>query len=238
MSKIHSTIYGKGYPLVLFHGWGFDSQIWSPLLPTLTQSYKLYLIDLPGFGLTPVMGWQEFKSELLNILPKEFSMLGWSMGGLLATRLAMEEPQSVSHLLNVTSSPYFLREKDWPGVDRNVFQTFYQSLISNPEKTLEEFISLQLQGQKVVLGETPSLVGLQNGIDLLMNWDLRQDLNRITNPVCYIFGRLDAIVPHQVMLTIQQRYPHIKCIMFPEAAHAPFLSHPTEFIMTLEKFLK
>ncbi len=229
---------GKGTPLVLFHGWGFDSQIWHPLLPELTNRYQLYLVDLPGFGLTPNMQWEAFKPALLKCLPKKFALLGWSMGGLMATRLAIEEPEHITHLINVTSSPYFIRQVEWPGVVTQVFNDFYQALASNPQQTLQEFITLQLQGQKIFSGHPPSLHGLREGLDLLMTWDLRQNLTQLNHPVCYMFGRLDAIVPRTTMITMQTIYPHFHYTMFPKAAHAPFLSHTDEFITALEEFLQ
>ena len=73
--------YGEGRPLVLFHGWGFDTCVWRSLLPLLTHQYQLYLVDLPGFGLTPLMEWDLFKEALLNQLPRRFALVGWSMGG-------------------------------------------------------------------------------------------------------------------------------------------------------------
>lgn len=234
----HIIMQGKGKPVVLFHGWGFDSQIWVSLLPALTNQYQLYLVDLPGFGLTPHMEWEAFKTALLKYLPMKFALVGWSMGGLLATRLAIEHPDHVTHLINVTSSPYFIRETHWPGIAYPIFRDFYQALASNPQQTLREFITLQLQEQKVLTGRPPSLNGLRAGLDLLMSWDLRQNLTQLTQPVCYMFGRLDAIVPRKTMVTMQTLFPHFDYTLFPKAAHAPFLSHQKDFITALERFLQ
>ena len=238
---INISVYGSGEPVVLFHGWGFDSKIWFPLLPELLEKYQLYLVDLPGFGLTPPMEWEDFKVRALEKLPKKFSLLGWSMGGLYATRLAIEAPQQVTHLVNISSSPRFLREGKWPGIEERVIKSFYQNLATHPHQTLAAFIQLQLHGQTMhvdAMGQTPSLIGLQSGLELLINWDLRQDLTALTIPVCYMFGRLDAITPRMTMTTMNKIYPQFNYIMFAKAAHVPFLSHPTEFITALEAFLK
>jgi pimeloyl-[acyl-carrier protein] methyl ester esterase len=58
--------YGEGYPIVFFHGWGFDSQVWLPLAPKLMLNYQLIFVDLPGFGHTPIMDWDLFKDILLD----------------------------------------------------------------------------------------------------------------------------------------------------------------------------
>ncbi len=103
--KIHFNTYGNGKALVFFHGWGFDSQIWQPLIPFLKDYYRLIFVDLPGFGHTPKMDWEFFKKSLLIQLPNQFALAGWSMGGLFSMRLAIEEPDRVVNLLNICSSP-------------------------------------------------------------------------------------------------------------------------------------
>lgn len=238
--SIHLSIHGSGKPLVLFHGWGFNSHIWTPILPALENNHQLYLVDLPGFGLTPSMDWETFKIDLLNVLPAQFALAGWSMGGLFATRLAIEAPLRISHLLNIASSPRLIREAHWPGVDEKIFNNFYLELTHDPQKTLQQFIKLQLQNQPIpagVWGEPPSLQGLQQGLDLFIHWDLRESLYQLTMPVYFIFGRLDAIIPRGIMTVMQGSYPNFQYTMLAKAAHAPFLSHTKEFINALEGFL-
>ena len=240
--SLHLSIHGQGKPLVLFHGWGFDAQIWSLLLPALTDSYQIYLVDLPGFGLTSLMDWETFKTALLQKLPPCFALAGWSMGGLLATKLAIEEPTRVTHLVNISSSPCFIREKNWPGVDPQMLRAFYHALTRDPLHTVQQFIQLQLQGQSLplasVVGQSASLSGLLAGLDLLLNLDLRNDLVRLTMPVCYMFGRLDAIIPRMTLKKMQELYPNFEYILFSKAAHAPFLSHPEEFILAIERMIR
>ena len=240
MTKVNIIIHGTGHPLVLFHGWGFDAQIWTSLLPMLTKQYRVFLVDLPGFGSTPFMDWDAFKTSLLAQMPARFALAGWSMGGLFATRLAIDEPLRVTHLVNIASSPHFIRKEDWSGVDAKIFEAFYNDLTINPLKTLQQFVTLQLQGQTsmLMLSETTSEVGLCGGLDVLLNWDLRQELLKLNGPVLYMFGRLDTIMPRKTMATMQRIYPHFNYMLFAKSAHAPFLSHPDEFIRALKGFLQ
>lgn len=240
-NKPHVTSHGQGNPLVLFHGWGFNSQVWSTCLTDLIKYYRVYLVDLPGFGLTPTMDWCDFKKTLLPQLPEQFALLGWSMGGMFATRLAIEAPHRVSHLINVASSPRFIKEADWPGVDRQLFNLFYHQVSLNRLQALEQFIALQMQGQNfastVLKDHIPSLTGLRAGLDVLMQWDLREAVSSIQLPVLYVFGRLDSITARGIMTKMQVIYPQFNYVMFPKAAHVPFLSHPTEFMEALQEFL-
>ncbi len=234
--KIHS--YGAGFPLVLFHGWGFDSQIWMKLVPHLAENYQVILVDLPGFGQSTMMSWELFKHQLVNQLPRKFAVLGWSMGGLYATRLALEESGRVTHLVNITSSPRFLLDDDWPAVSADLFEQFYQKLLDAPEVTLKEFIALQNVSHDLVLEHQPSEEGLKLGLDILAQWDFRQQLVTFDRPACYMFSRLDPIVPIKLMQAMQSLYPNFNYVFFKRAAHMPFLSHMDLFLEEIKRFIQ
>lgn len=237
---LNITIHGCGKPLVLLHGWGFDSQIWQSIQSDLSHRYQLYLVDLPGFGLSPVMDWDAFKLAILNQLPTNFALAGWSMGGLFATRLSIEAPTRVSHLLNIATSPCFVEDEEWPGVTRLAFKSFYENLAMSPERTLNDFVQLQRQGNRLPGNQSasqPTLAGLRHGLDALFNWDLRQALFKLKVPTCYLFGRLDSITPHKLMKKMEVMYPAFEYVLLNKAAHMPFLSHPEAFIETVERFV-
>lgn len=238
---IHSKIYGQGKPLVLFHGWGFDHRIWLSLVPHLKDHYQLILVDLPGFGCTELMEWALFKKQLLNMLPPQFCLLGWSMGGLYAMRLAIEDPLRVDRLVNIASSPRFVQDDLWPGISRDALNTFHSNLALDSEKTLNEFIALQLLNKRSVVDHYSMLAspeGLKSGLSVLDLWDLRTSLSLLRQPVCFMFGRLDPITPAQTMTAMQAAYPDFKYILFKKAAHMPFLSHPELFMDALLEFIQ
>ncbi|MDF1758251.1 MAG: alpha/beta fold hydrolase [Legionellaceae bacterium] len=237
--SINVRVIGEGKPLVLFHGWGFDSQIWTPLISNLISNeckYKLYLVDLPGFGSSSYTDWNGFKKSLLPQLPEKFSILGWSMGGLYATRLSIEEPHKVNNLVNVASSPYFINSDNWVGIDNQVFNSFYSQLLDNPTQTRVDFIKNHLRTDSVpsnIMETSPTEEGLQAGLDLLVNWDLRPQLAQLKLPVYYLFGKLDPLIPRRVMKMMQELHPEFKYVMFDRAAHIPFLSHSQQFLKVL-----
>ncbi|KTD50833.1 alpha/beta fold hydrolase [Legionella quateirensis] len=237
---IHITSYGTGIPLVFFHGWGFDSQVWKFLIPYFEESYQLILVDLPGFGLSPLQDWNSFKSNLLSRLPPKFIVTGWSLGGLFATRLAIEEQERVIKLVNITSSPRFISDVEWPGVSREVFAHFYKNLSLDINKTLQEFVTLQLNKHKFEFnsGVLPSKSGLESGLKILDEWDLRPGLNSLNTPTCFMFGRLDPITPVRTMHYMQKIYPDFNYVLFNKAAHMPFLSHTDVFIEQFSGFIQ
>ena len=162
------------------------------------------------------------------------------MGVILATKLALEEGR-VTHLVNITSSPYFIKEDNWPGVKLKVFNNFYNNLASNHQQTLIEFVRLQLQGEEqneIKIANISKLDGLKSGLDLLAICDLRESLLQLKIPVLYMFGRLDAVTPWKTMIAMQELYPNFNYFLFDNAAHVPFLSHKEGFKNLLEDFLQ
>lgn len=240
--SIHIQKYGKGFPIVFFHGWGFNSQVWLPLVSHLALNYQLILVDLPGAGFTHKMDWDVFKEILLKQLPQEFAVVGWSMGGLYAMRLGLEEPMRTKYLVNVTSSPKFLLDELWSGISVNVFAKFYQQLVQDPHNTLKEFIELNkvqlLEHAERFIPNQWCTQGLQFGLNILETWDLREKLHQFTNPCCFMFGRLDPIVPINTMNVMQQNYPNFHYLLFKHAAHMPFYSHQDLFITELCGFIQ
>lgn len=230
---------GKGYPLVLFHGWAFTHAVWQSLADKLADSFTLYCVDLPGFGQSDLLDWPDFKKKLCRLLPESFAVLGWSLGGLYAMRLACETPQ-VSHLISIASSPCFLQKDTWPGVQPETLMQFYQNIRQNPVKTIKAFIQLQQGKQPVdrrLLSYDAEALGLLQGLKDLNAWDLRSALSQYDHPACFIFGRLDAITPAKTMTAMQQDYPHFQYHLISKAAHIPFLSHLDDCSKILQEFL-
>lgn len=232
---VNIQVSGQGAALVFFHGWGFDHRVWQALAQQLASRFQIYLVDLPGFGDSPVCDWQQFKQELLKKLPPQFNVVGWSLGGLYAMRLAVEEDR-VAGLFVTASSPRFTEDVEWPAVSQEVLAGFASKLLSAPQQTLKDFVALQSQGQEKT-NYSASLLGLQQGLDTLSTWDLRAQLLQYPKPTCFVFGRLDAIISHKLMAVMQQHYPQFKYHLFSKAAHMPFLSHPQEYLAVLEDFL-
>lgn len=233
---IHSL--GQGKPLVFFHGWGFSHKIWLPLAHQLRDRFQLFLVDLPGTGATPISSWEVFKEALLQQLPPRFVVVGWSLGGLYAMRLAIEEPARVDQLIAFSSSPRFIQEHGWPGVPLETFRQFFVKLKENPLLTLADFVALQSRNQYIFKDACPRIDGLEHGLTVLETWDLRNFLPVFTKPASFLFGRLDSITPPETIEAMQALYPQFEYRLIKKASHMPFLSHEQEVIAFLDETLK
>ena len=228
METIFYKKIGKGPACVLFHGWGFDHTVWLPFAENFKDELTFYLIDLPGMGFTPWMEWEIFSEEILKILPASFYLWGWSLGGLYATRFALENPSPVLALVNIASSPCFIQKENWLGIVPSVLDSMHTKLAEAPEQTLKDFVHLQ-GVSSLPLSTKPSLLGLKKGLEILHSWDLRQELKQLKMPVHYLFGRLDRIVLYPTLEQMQRYFPQFHYYSIAKAAHMPFLSTALEF---------
>ena len=117
--------------LVLLHGWGLNAEVWQSIIPRLSPHYRLHLVDLPGYGRSQAFGalsLAEMAQQLLPALPPQAIVVGWSLGGLVATQLALAAPQRLRALITVASSPCFTATDEWPGIKPDTLQNFQQML--------------------------------------------------------------------------------------------------------------
>lgn len=233
MPSFFLTQSGRGTPLLLLHGWGFDHRIWDSLVSKLNSTYQVYRVDLPGFGKTDMMPWAQFEKALLAKIPHPTVLLGWSMGGLIATHLALKYPGHFSQVIQVTSSPHFIAHDTWPGISHKHLNIFQKNLQHAPEATHEGFMSFQVPEslrRKLAPIETPSVKSLEHGFEILCTWDFRDQLHKLTCPTTYCFGQRDVIVPEATLHAMKARHPNFNYHLFPESGHTPFLSHSDAFI--------
>jgi len=250
---LQSQTMGRGAPLCLLHGWGAHSGLLTDLAKQLTNDFQVTLIDLPGFGQSPMLtdayNLTTVVEQLLTVAPPSAMWLGWSLGGLVATQLAITHSQRVTKLINVCSSPKFVATKQWPGIAENNLKHFSALLQQDYQNTLKHFVTLQFYGadvshetirqvQQDTLKYQPHQQALQAGLELLLTTDLRAELSTVTQPTLFVFGEHDVIVPVEVAKHINQLSPQAQIATIANASHAPFLSHQALFLQTLIKFLK
>lgn len=116
-AQLHHIESGAGPPLLLLHGL-FDSlHTWEDLLPALSQQFKVYAVDLPCFGKTPLPEhWPESLSGMTESVIaflddlgiRQISLIGNSMGGSLALALTQKYPKRIHKLALL--NPYGLPE--------------------------------------------------------------------------------------------------------------------------------
>ncbi len=246
----HSCGEGKT-DLVLLHGWGLNAGVWHFITDALSPHFRIHLVDLPGYGRSRdygAMTLEQITETLLPLLPENAVIAGWSLGGLVATRLAQQASARVRGLVTIASSPCFSEQENWPGIRPSVLQGFQQQLSTHFEKTVDRFMALQTLGtetaredarrlRQIVLSQPlPDVNVLNAGLKILQTTDLRAELAAISIPFLRLYGALDALVPRGIAPLTDVLSGNGKSVVIPQAGHAPFISHPQIFSRILVDF--
>lgn len=252
--KPYVEVQGEGPALVLLHGWGLHSGLFDLIREPLCQHFTVYFVDLPGFGRSPVAAGEYslayLAEQVLSVAPERAIYVGWSLGGLVATYIALEHAARVTQLMTVCSNPRFVVEEDWPyAMKTNVMETFTQLLAEDYETTLIRFLAISTMGsetqkedmkyfkERVFMHGVPAPQALRGGLAILKSNDLRSRLSEIHCPFTRFYGRLDGLVPAKVADEVQKLAPKSKHHIFHKSSHAPFLSHREEFMTELRRHL-
>ena len=83
----------------------------------------------------------------------------------------------------------------------------------------------------------PFIAVLDKSLSLLETSDYRDDIKNITVPFLRLYGRLDGLVPRQVIQLIDELLPNSQSHVFQQSSHAPFISQPEEFTAQLTTWL-
>lgn len=246
--------FGQGPDLVLLHGWGMNGAVWHGIVPSLAENYRVHLVDLPGFGNSPLADGVDYSlswlaEQVAAVLPEKCHLLGWSLGGLVASQIVLNHPERVASLITVASSPCFMARDEWPGIAPKVLTGFNQMLAGDFRQTIERFLAIQAMGSEHARDDirqlrhwlaerpAPQLAALEAGLGLLADIDLRDELASLSLPWLRVYGRLDSLVPKAVIPLLDERYPASRSVTFNKASHAPFISHPTEFVEAIRHFV-
>lgn len=178
------------------------------------------------------------------------TVCGWSLGGQIALRWAQLEPHKIERLILVSSTPCFVRKADWPcAMAAETLAEFAAALTANHAQTLRRFLALQMRGsdreRELLTGlraalfsrGEPDLAALQGGLAILRDTDQRAALQDIAKPALVIAGGRDTLTPLAASEHMADAMPNACLASIPGAAHAPFLSHPEQFIEHLKRFL-
>ncbi len=249
---LHCDVSGSGRDLVLLHGWGMHAGIWDELARELSPHFRVHAVDLPGYGKSTTCDpytLEQMAAALAEEMPQRCLVCGWSLGGQAALIWAGIAPQQVTRLALIATTPCFARRADWPhAVEATVLQDFAGALARDYAGTLKRFLLLQVQGDEhakqvasqlrqslFARGELDSRV-LRQGLEILLNADLRDRLSTVMQPTLVLHGERDILTPFAAGEYLSRGLPRARLVRLRGAAHAPFVSDVTGVSVFLKRF--
>ena len=231
-------------PIVLIHGWGNSSSTWESIAAELNQHHDLIFIDLPGIGRNAdvvIDTLSDLIKQLSALLPPQCYLVGWSLGGMLATRLALEFPHQVVKLITLATNPSFVVRDNWqPAMSRLTFEQFFHGFKQAPPQALKRFYSLQILGDKQRSRILPLLQQQKLPLHsqqfetwktllaLLKEIDNSSNITSISQQCLHILGEKDALIPITVATRITQAGNQHQVRIVADVGHAIHLSKPVE----------
>ena len=227
--------------LVLLHGWGMNPHVFDTLSAQLEDHIALLPLALPGHGGSATMNTNTlatWASEISEQLPPQTILMGWSLGGQVAMRIALDRPAQIERLILMSSTPKFVSEDGWQaGIALADLMAFGMDMQSDTRATLLRFLTLQTRGviaQKALLQSLrasffstplPEPQTLAAGLEMLLHTDLRVEITQLGQPTLVIHGSLDKLTPPSAGAWLAKTLPTAQYCLIDGAAHAPFLSH-------------
>jgi malonyl-CoA O-methyltransferase len=229
-------------PIVFLHGWGCDSRVWHSFVEdinALGDEYSCQLINL-DFSISSVEALCE---NIYEQLPDKCILCGWSLGGMLAIRLAALYPNKITALITLASNITFVETASWASaMPKSTFKKFFELTKSDFQKSLKRFAVLQTLSdefaglQKQWLDQL-DFTGLSsdkslNALTLLESIDNLDVVQNIDCPALYVFGEQDKLVPSKAALKFREKInPNQNVALLKNRGH--ILHYPSETFLNL-----
>jgi pimeloyl-ACP methyl ester carboxylesterase len=254
---------GEGPALLFVHGLSGCWQNWLENIPHFARTHRAIAVDLPGFGSSPLPPWEisipaygRFLHDFCERIGVErCSLVGNSMGGFIASELAISEPERVDDLVLVSAAgitwararrepaammarvgraaaPFLLKVQTSGMRRRRLRRAAFQGVFFDP---------LSLRREMLWENFVPAMnsPGYFDAMSNLFGYDIRHRLEEIEVPTLVVWGRNDRVVPVPAALSYKKRIgDNAELVIFDRCGHVPQIERPARFNRVVEDFLK
>lgn len=227
---------GRGFPIVLLHGYPLSGQIWKPVVERLKEHARVITPDLRGHGRSPVTDGEysmRLLAEDVYALMKRLGiqkavLAGHSMGGYVSLAFARAYPHCLAGLGMVASQA----EADSPEKRQARYITI-EEVGRKGVKVVAKKMLPRLTGRKDlepelldIMLKTPKkgVVGVLKG--MAERPDAMEWLGEINAPAVVIAGAEDAVIPIERARTMAQMLARGWLVEVPQASHLPMMEAP------------
>jgi pimeloyl-ACP methyl ester carboxylesterase len=251
--------FGHGSPIVLITGYRASMAEWNAyFLGELAKTHDVIIFDNRGIGQSKANG-KDYRVEdlardtaalirTLNL--NKPTVVGWSMGGIVAQQLALDEPALVGRLVLMSSMPAGSRAAPPPprverilsgegkGHFENVMEVLFPRSIDQQAKQC--FIGDMFAPRDYAAPKIPEAV-TQAQDEILRRW--KQDENafdrsqRISVPTLVLTGTDDKVLLPRNSLVLSQSLPHATLVEVEAGGHAMMYQYPGQLARRIDEFI-
>ena len=254
METLHSTITGKGQPLLILHGYFGMSDNWNSLGKEFSDKFEVHTIDQRNHGRS--FHSDEFDYELLvedlyNYLQQhhleKVNLLGHSMGGKVVMLFAVTYPEFVNKLIVADISPKFYKPHHQQilaalnAVNFSIYDT---------RKKVEEVLKMYISEEEVlqfllknVFWKTKGELGFRFNLQSLTenNSEVGDALPLFTHfdgDALFLRGENSTYITVKDTPLITSHFSNSKIVTVKNAGHWLHADNPTQFYAEVVSFLK
>jgi pimeloyl-ACP methyl ester carboxylesterase len=257
---------GGGRPVVFVHGLSGSWPNWLEQLPVLAREHRVLTLDLPGFGHSPmptgeisISGYAHLLDRLLQEREIDAAtVVGNSMGGLIAAELAVAFPQRVERLVLVSaagistygdpriarSAPALRRlervlaaSAAWTASKSDVVarrphlrDATLNLVVCHPRRLPAALAAEQLRGA--------GKPGFLPALHAVLRYDLRERLPQIACPTLIVWGERDRLIGVRDADVLADLIPNSRKVIFKDTGHMAMLERPAPFNALLDELLR
>ena len=249
MKDIYIGDIGKGFPLVLIHGFLGSSKMWEIQINFFKDHFRIITPDLPGFGKSNKAKSHDNIQSIANLLLEclkekkidKFHLLGHSMGGMIVQEMAKKDGNKISKLICYSTGP----RGEMPGR----FETIDQSRDNLKKRGLEVAAkniakTWFIKGENakhfdicIEVGKQTSMNTADNALVACKNWNGVNNLKNIKNETLILWGDQDKSYNLEQIQTLENNIENSKLIIFKNCAHNVHLEQPDQFNHVIKNFL-
>lgn len=237
---------GEGNPVILLHGWLANLETMRPIANSLAQNFKVYLVDIVGFGKSDLPehplntdDFGDFLAEFVNVLKIENPILiGHSNGGRMIINAVGRNLVKPRKIILMDSAGIVPKRKPKYYIKVGIFKTGKAFLNKLPdvgaikkfkEKLLNHVGSSDYKASAPVLRET---------MKKILNEDMSELLPNIKVPTLLIWGSNDTDTPISDGRKMEHLIPDAGLVEYKNSGHFAYLENIQNCNVVLNEFLK
>ncbi|HEV7890326.1 MAG TPA: alpha/beta fold hydrolase [Pyrinomonadaceae bacterium] len=249
-ARLYYEAMGEGPAVVLVHGGLVDSRLWDAQMKPLSKHFRVVRYDLRGFGrsaaATVSFSPLEDLRALLDFLKIEkASLVGLSLGGIIAADFALEHPERVERLVLVGAG---LRgDKQPPPADaakaseaiNHGAEAFADATMARGlYKAVRPRTTAYTRLRRMLLDNFAAPAARRSGSVEYPEPPTAERLAQIKQPTLVVIGGEDAPNLKNIADTLASKIPNARKVTIPGSSHHPPVETPKEFNRVLLDYLK